>query len=250
MNMSVVRSMLLVAAVLAGLALGAIRGDAAAGTVSVIETKGTVSISEGTTAVSPEGDSDSRMMAGASVTTGDDGEVVLDVNGDLVVVTADTVLTIERNEVVRTGIETVTDVVLDLAAGRIYGRVERAAALSSFLVKIPKGQVKIDAGESAVLFDISADGTVKLARGGAEVMLDMGETEPSVVMREIESGQMFDPVTGETTDLPDTAVRDLETMVVDQAPPPAEVATTPLPPALEKPPFFISPNLPAPAGRR
>ncbi len=231
--------MFLAAMMLAGLPP---RADAAPGKATVQQQKGSVTASR----------QGADMFAGDSIATGADGQAVLSVNGDLVVVAPDSKLAIERNEATATGIETVTDVLLDLSAGRIYGRVERAAALSSFVVRIPKGQVKIDASRQAVIFDISADGHVSLAQGSAEVMYNRGDTEASLVMRRLESSQSFDPETGDTGSIAGEDAKSLESMVADAAPAPPpgteeEVAATF--PGLDEAPIFVSPNLPAPRRR-
>jgi hypothetical protein len=61
----------------------------------------------------------------------------------------------------QTGADVVTDTQLDLKAGRITGSVRKMSAASTYEIKIPVGV----AGVRGTLFDISADGVIKVLEG-------------------------------------------------------------------------------------
>ena len=185
------------------------------------------------------------LEAGSVITTGEGAEVVLDIDGDVVVLDADTTLAIHRLEFAETGLEKVSNVHLRLSKGRIYGQVERFSSLSSFVIMIPKGQVTIDAAKGRVVFDVSANGRTVVVEGSADVVFNRGTEEAAnIVAKKVEMGQNFDPATGELA-MVEKEERDvLLEMVERMLPPPA--VTTAEPPPLDRPfQFFVSPNLPS-----
>ncbi len=203
--------------------------------------KATVTSVEGAATGASAGDS---LGVGAVITTGAGAKVVLDIDGDLVVVTENTALAIGQLDIEETGIEKVSNVQLSLSAGRIYGRVERFSSLSKFVIKIPKGQVTLDASKGWVIFDVSANGQTLIVEGSADIVLNRGTEEaPNIVAQRVQLGQSFNPITNEVTSIP-TGERDsLLQMVSDEDAPPPALTTAP-PPPVSPFDFFISPNLP------
>lgn len=183
------------------------------------------------------------LEAGSVITTGDGAEVVLDIDGDVVVLNANTTLAIHRLEFAETGLEKVSNVQLRLSNGRIYGQVERFSSLSSFVIMIPKGQVTIDASEGRVVFHVSVNGITVMAEGSANVVFNRGtEESPNIVAQKVEMGQIFDPATGDLTMVEKGYRDDLLEKVERKAPP---VVPTVAPPPPDRPfQFFVSPNLP------
>ena len=183
------------------------------------------------------------LEVGSVITTGDGAEVVLDIDGDVVVLNANTTLAIHRMEFAETGLEKVSNVQLRLSKGRIYGQVERFSSLSSFVIMIPKGQVTIDASEGRVVFHVSVNGITVMAEGSANVVFNRGtEESPNIVAQKVEMGQGFDPATGDLT-MVDKGYRDDLLEKVERKAPPAVPTVVPPPP--DRPfQFFVSPNLP------
>ncbi|MCS1409721.1 MAG: hypothetical protein M2R45_02905 [Verrucomicrobia subdivision 3 bacterium] len=200
--------------------------QAAPGTATVASVKGAVT---GATV----GDS---LAAGSVVSTQSGGEAVLDIIGNTVVVTENSALAIDLLDVEETGIETVLKVQLNLTAGRIYGEVKQfSSSLSSFLIKIPKGQVAIDASEGLVIFDVSADGKVLVGEGSVDIVFDRGTIEPNIVAQNIQANQQFNPITGGIESIAPGAIPPIPPTLVT-------AVITPVPP--ERPfEFFISPVL-------
>ena len=171
------------------------------------------------------------LAAGSVVSTGAGGSATLNINGDSVVLDENSTLSIDILESDETGVEKVSNVQLTLSAGRIYGRVAKFSSLSQFVVKIPKGQVAIDATAGPVAFDISANGDVFVQEGSVDVVFDRGTTTSNLVTRRLGANQAFNPLTG---NVDPAAGRTVPPVVVRVATP-----ATPTQPFQ----FFISPNL-------
>ncbi len=187
------------------------------------------------------------LEAGSVITTGKGAEVVLDIDGDAVVLNANTTLAVHRLEFAETGLEKVSNVQLRLSEGRIYGRVERFSSLSSFVIMLPKGQVTIDASKGRVVFHVSVNGPTTVVEGSANVVFNRGtEESPNIVAQEVEMGQTFDPSTGDLAMVEEGYRDDLMKKVERKAPPTGTTARPPLP---DRPfQFFVSPNLPSSGG--
>lgn len=185
------------------------------------------------------------LEAGSVITTGEGAEVVLDIDGDVVVLGADTTLAIHRLEFAETGLEKVSNVQLRLSKGRIDGQVERFSSLSSFVIMIPKGQVTIDASKGRVVFHVAANGTTVVVEGSADVVFNRGTEEAAnIVAQKVEMGQSFDPATGDLA-MVEKGYRDDLLEKVERKAPPAVPTVAPPPP--DRPfQFFVSPNLPKP----
>lgn len=185
------------------------------------------------------------LEAGSVIATGEGAEVVLDIDGDVVVLDANTTLGIHRLEFAETGLEKVSNVLLNLSKGRISGQVERFSSLSSFVIMIPKGQVTIDASKGRVVFHVAANGVTVVVEGSANVVINRGtEESPNIVAQKVEMGQGFDPSTGDLV-MVEEGYRDDLMEKVERKAPPAVTTAKPTPP--DRPfQFFVSPNLPSP----
>jgi hypothetical protein len=107
-----------------------------------------------------------------------------------------TLLGIDKLTETETGADVVTETQLDLKAGHIFGMVKKMSAASKYEVKMPNGV----AGIRGTVYDISAEGVVKVLQGSvvlAYVGSD-GKAQTQVVMGE----QMFDARTGVLSALP------------------------------------------------
>ena len=97
----------------------------------------------------------------------------------------------------QTGADEVTETQLDLKAGHIFGMVKKMSAGSKYEVKIPNGV----AGIRGTVYDISAEGVIKVLSGSA-VLAYVGPN--GTQMTQIVMGlQEFDARTGVLSQMPD-----------------------------------------------
>ena len=128
---------------------------------------------------------------------------------DLVRLSEDSVLAIDKLTVVNTGAEKVTETQLDLRSGRVLGSVKKMAAASRFEVKVPNGV----AGIRGTLFAISADGVVDVAIG--QVVISWTKADASTGTQVVSEGWQFDVRSGELTKIPDMILDGLKKFQVD-----------------------------------
>lgn len=122
------------------------------------------------------------------------------VRQDVVRVTADSVLAIDKLSSMDTGADKVTETQLDLRSGKIFGSVRKQSAASRFEVKIPNGV----AGIRGTIFSISADGVVSALDGDVLVAWDVdGQTRTQTVPH----GHRFDI---RTPNVPPTPIPETE----------------------------------------
>ena len=76
-----------------------------------------------------------------------------------------TLLSIDKLTSTQTGADEVTETQLDLKAGHIFGTVKKMSAGSKYEVKVPNGV----AGIRGTVYDISADGVIKVLSGSCVV---------------------------------------------------------------------------------
>lgn len=105
-------------------------------------------------------------------------------------------LGIDKLTSMETGADTVTETQLDLKAGRIFGSVKKMSAASRYEVKIPNGV----AGIRGTVFEISAEGVIKVASG--VVVLAFIGADGNPVTQEVVAGQEFDARTLKISPLP------------------------------------------------
>ena len=123
---------------------------------------------------------------------------------DLVRLSEDSVLAIDKLTVVNTGAEKVTETQLDLRSGRILGSVKKMAAASRFEVRVPNGV----AGIRGTLFAISADGVVSVGIG--QVVISWTKADGSTGTQVVSEGWQFDVRSGELTKIPDVILNGLK----------------------------------------
>lgn len=85
-----------------------------------------------------------------------------------------------------TGADQVTETQLDLKAGRITGSVKKLAPASKYEVKLPNGV----AGIRGTVYDITADGLIRVATG--TVVVAFQGSDGQIVTRTINGGETFD----------------------------------------------------------
>ena len=118
-------------------------------------------------------------------------QVVSDQN--VVHLTQDTVLAINKLTSTQTGADVVSETELDLRAGRIFGSVNKLSAASKYEVKIPNGV----AGIRGTVYAISADGVVTVISGA--VVVAYAKPDGTVVTQEVKAGYQYDLRTGQLT---------------------------------------------------
>jgi hypothetical protein len=176
------------------------------------------------------------LAAGAVLSTQTGGQAVLNINGNSIVLAENSTISIDILESENTGVEKVTNVQLTLSAGRIFGRIAKFSSLSKFVVKIPKGQIGIDAASGPVTFDISANGETIVGEGSVDVLFDRGAGgQNNLVAHNLRANQRFNPATGLVDAAPGDVPPVPTTTVVTRV-------TTPTQPT-QPFQFFISPNL-------
>jgi FecR protein len=123
-----------------------------------------------------------------------------------------TLLGFDKMSVIQTGADEVSDTQLDLKAGHIFGMVKKMSAASKYEVKVPNGV----AGIRGTIYDISAEGVVKVLSGS--VVLAYVGPDGTVVTQVIMGLQRFDAPSNSLRPLPDTDKTDMETFRRDVPP--------------------------------
>lgn len=103
-------------------------------------------------------------------------------------------LGIDKLTSMRTGADVVSETQLDLKMGRITGNVKKMTAASKYEVKLPNGV----AGVRGTLYDISAEGVVKVFVGSM-VLAWVDPKSGNVTTQVIMGGQQYDARTGQIT---------------------------------------------------
>ncbi|HZF01413.1 MAG TPA: FecR domain-containing protein [Methylomirabilota bacterium] len=106
----------------------------------------------------------------------------------------DTVLAIDKLTVASTGVDAVSDTELDLRQGTIFGNVKKLSSASQYLIKIPNGI----AGVRGTTFIMSASGAITVVQGSMVLSATGPNGSTTVVLG---PGDQYDPATGQTTHL-------------------------------------------------
>jgi len=135
------------------------------------------------------------------------------VEQNMVRMTGDTTLAIDKLTIGDTGLDTVSDTELDLKQGRIFANVKKLSAASQYLIKIPNGiagvrgcLIEIDAsGYLAVSDDSAASGTENggEARG---VLISIVGPNGAPMTYLVGDGSQFTPQTGQVSPMPPDAL--------------------------------------------
>jgi len=151
---------------------------------------------------------------------------------DLVRLSEDSVLAIDKLTFVNTGAEKVTETQLDLRSGRVLGSVKKMAAASRFEVKVPNGV----AGIRGTLFAISADGVVSVGIG--QVVISWTKADASTGTQVVSEGWQFDIRSGELSKIPDVTLKQLRDFQVTSV----VYFETPTPFVVDQTIYNVSPN--------
>ena len=115
---------------------------------------------------------------------------------DAIRIYENSVLGVEKLTVTQTGADTVTETLLDLKHGNIFGTVKKLTGASTYQVKIPNGV----AGIRGTIYHISADGILSVISGS--VVLAYIGSDGNPVTQVVTAGQQFDSRTGKLTSIP------------------------------------------------
>lgn len=118
------------------------------------------------------------------------------VEQNMVRMTGDSTLAIDKLTVSDTGVDTVSDTELDLRKGRIFCTVKKLTATSQYLVKIPNGI----AGVRGSIFMIDAKGIFAAWVHTLSVSIIGPDGKPKIF--EVIQGNMYDSATGKLIPLP------------------------------------------------
>jgi hypothetical protein len=119
---------------------------------------------------------------------------------DVVRISENSVMAIDKLTAMDTGAGEVTETQLDLQRGKIFGRVKKLAPASRYEVKIPNGV----AGIRGTVYEISADGVVKVYVGS--IVIAYVAPDGTVVTQVISAGQQFDGRTQQIIAIPQAEI--------------------------------------------
>jgi hypothetical protein len=113
---------------------------------------------------------------------------------NVVRLTPNTTLGIDKLTTGDTGTDTISDTELDLKQGKIFASVKKLSGASQYLIKLPNGI----AGVRGTKFSVSADGTVAVFESsGGGVVLSLTMSDGSTKTFLVAPGQLLDPATGQ-----------------------------------------------------
>ena len=113
---------------------------------------------------------------------------------NVVRLTPETTLGIDKLTVTDTGADTVSDTELDLKKGKIFASVKKLTGASQYLIKLPSGI----AGVRGTKFSISADGTTAVFEStGGGVVLSLVLPDGSTKTFLVTPGNLLDPASGQ-----------------------------------------------------
>jgi len=113
------------------------------------------------------------------------------VEQNMIRMTSDTTLAIDKLTVSDTGVDAVSDTELDLKQGRIFASVKKLSAASQYLIKIPNGI----AGVRGTLFGIDASGWCVVIRNS--VLLSIVGSNGTPLTYQVGENHEFDPQSGQ-----------------------------------------------------
>lgn len=110
--------------------------------------------------------------------------------GSVIRLYGDTVLSIDKLSVSGEGADQVTETMLDLRAGKIFGSTMKVKGASKYEIKLPNGVAAV----RGTIYTVGADGSVAVMSGS--VFVTVRRSDGSTVTQQVTSGNTFDPATG------------------------------------------------------
>jgi len=105
----------------------------------------------------------------------------------------DTVLSIDKLTCQGEGADQVTETMLDLRAGKLFGSTQKVKGASKYEIKLPNGVAAV----RGTIYTVGADGSVAVMSGS--VFVTVRRADGTTVTQQVTSGNSFDPVTGVLT---------------------------------------------------
>ena len=131
------------------------------------------------------------------------------VEQNVVRLTPDTTLSVDKLKVIDTGADTVSDTELDLKKGKIFASVKKLNGASQYLIKLPNGI----AGVRGTQFSISVDGTTAVFEStGGGVVLSLVLPDGTAKTFIVSPDNLFNPTTGQISPLNTDAVSFLKSL--------------------------------------
>lgn len=127
---------------------------------------------------------------------------------NIVRVTEDTALGIDKLSWQETGADLVTDTQLDLKQGRILGTVKKLTPASRYEIKLPNGV----AGIRGTVYDISANGMVRVMVG--TVVVAWVGADGATMTQVVTANQQFDAKTGQVTPIVSAELKTLNSLIM------------------------------------
>jgi hypothetical protein len=140
-----------------------------------------------------------ELEAGATISTGSDSYVYLNINGltSAVRIAADTTLSIPTMNRVGSSRHGDTQTILDLRSGEIVGNVKKISATSTYTIKTPQGQAASRGGDFVVSIVQSPDGksSVTFLSLTGQVIVS-AVVDGDLQARTLNSGEIWTPGVG------------------------------------------------------
>ncbi len=157
---------------------------------------------------------------------------------NVVRMTENTLLSIDRLLITKTGADTVTETELDLRSGKIFGSVKKLSGASKYEVKIPNGV----AGIRGTVYAMAAGtGVLSVYEGTVYIVYVDPATGAVSEPQPVNAGERFDPATGKITPISqveiENEIRILILSVIHTGKLPPDVHITPGDPTL----YYVSP---------
>jgi hypothetical protein len=102
----------------------------------------------------------------------------------------DTVLAIDKLTAQGEGADQVSETMLDLRAGKLFGSTQKVKGASKYEIKLPNGVAAI----RGTVYTVGADGSVAVMSGN--VFVTVRRADGTTVTQQVPAGQSFDPNTG------------------------------------------------------
>lgn len=121
---------------------------------------------------------------------------------DAIRIFENSVLSVDKLTVTKTGADVVSETQLDLKAGKIFGTVKKLSAASIYEVKVPNGV----AGIRGTIYLIGADGSVNVLTGAVVMSFVFNG---AVITKEVPAGFQFVPTTGQVIPITNPLLKQL-----------------------------------------
>ena len=122
---------------------------------------------------------------------------------DVIRITQDTVLALDKLAIMDTGADQVSETQLDLRSGKVLGSVKKLSATSRYEIKLPNGV----AGVRGTIYTISSDGVVQVLVGS--VVISWMSPDGTMMTQTVNGGYQFDARTGLVTPIPEFDQKEL-----------------------------------------